>query len=97
MTTNISDSPQSDVVTADRPSVTRNLPRAKSARGRRIKIFLVSGALLSVCLAWLYPLVWMVASSLKTNAEVFDDQGLFSSVIHLENYARAWTEARIGD
>lgn len=70
---------------------------AATRRSRRWRLIAVSAVLLSVCLAWLYPLVWMVASSLKSNADVFSNLSLFSNVLHLENYTRAWTDARIGD
>jgi raffinose/stachyose/melibiose transport system permease protein len=55
----------------------------------------VSVALLAICLVWIYPLLWMIGASLKANAEVFGT-GLFGSVLHLENYTRAWNEAHVG-
>ncbi|TMR38171.1 carbohydrate ABC transporter permease [Nonomuraea zeae] len=39
----------------------------------------------------------MAGTSLKANAEVFDGLGVFSSVLHLENYVRAWRDARMGE
>ncbi|MGW0801496.1 carbohydrate ABC transporter permease [Nonomuraea sp. NPDC002799] len=63
----------------------------------RIRLVVVSAVLLAVCLVWIYPLIWMVGASLKANAEVFDGLGVFSSVLHLENYVRAWRDARMGE
>lgn len=47
-----------------------------------------------LCIIWLYPFVWILAASLKTNAELFNNSaGLISVPIHLDNYVRAWTTA----
>jgi raffinose/stachyose/melibiose transport system permease protein len=59
-------------------------------------MFAVSAVLLAVCLVWIYPLLWMVTASLKPNDEVFGGLGLFTPVLHVENYVRAWNEARMG-
>ncbi|MFC4115123.1 carbohydrate ABC transporter permease [Nonomuraea zeae] len=63
----------------------------------RIRSAVISAVLLAVCLVWIYPLIWMAGTSLKANAEVFDGLGVFSSVLHLENYVRAWRDARMGE
>ncbi|WP_203432754.1 carbohydrate ABC transporter permease [Jiangella asiatica] len=49
-----------------------------------------------ICLVWIYPFIWMVSASLKTNAEVFSGLGLFTDVVRLDNYVRAWNEANVG-
>lgn len=64
---------------------------------QRVRLATVSLVLLAVCLTWIYPLIWMVGASLKSNAEVFGGAGPFSPVLHLENYVRAWRDARMGD
>jgi ABC-type glycerol-3-phosphate transport system permease component len=74
--------------------------RGRRVTGRRayqLRLVAVSAVLLLIGLAWVYPLLWMVGASLKSNAEVFDGLGLFSSVLHLENYVRAWRDARMGE
>lgn len=38
----------------------------------------------------LYPVLWMVAGSFKTSAEIFGNASLLPSSINLENYARGW-------
>lgn len=60
------------------------------------RVWLVSALLAILCCVWVYPLVWMVSSSLKTNGEIFANQGIWPQNITFENYTRAWTEARIG-
>ena len=52
--------------------------------------------LLPVCVVWLYPFLWMVSASLKTDSEIFGSTNLFPSEIQWENYTRAWYEANIG-
>lgn len=63
---------------------------------RRVRLVAVSAVLLAVCLVWIYPLVWMVAASVKSNSDVFAGLGLLTPVLHLENYSRAWTEGHLG-
>lgn len=85
------DTPQEHPTTNARPSKpARRLMRRKT--WREIIISLVLGA---VCLLWVYPLLWMVASSLKTDIEIFGSIGLIPEAPQWENYARAWTEADI--
>lgn len=65
-------------------------------RGSRLRATLVSLILLPVCFLWIYPFLWMVSSSLKTNAEIFAGLSLIPSSFEWANYQRAWTGARIG-
>jgi len=51
---------------------------------------------LSVAAACLFPLVWMVASSLKTQSTVFSDMSLWVKHAHWENYYAAWTRGHFG-
>lgn len=48
--------------------------------------------LLIVAAACVLPLLWMVSSSLKTQATVFSDMSLIPKVFHWENYYVAWTK-----
>ena len=52
--------------------------------------------LLSVAITCLFPLLWMVSSSLKTQETVFKDLSLFPSKLHFENYYLAWQEGGFG-
>ncbi|GAB3417398.1 carbohydrate ABC transporter permease [Flindersiella endophytica] len=52
--------------------------------------------LLPICFLWLYPFLWMVSASLKTDSEIFGSVDLIPEVPQWENYARAWYEANIG-
>lgn len=57
---------------------------------------LTSVLLMPICVIWIYPFLWMVSASFKSNTEIFAGPGLIPSTLHLENYERAWTQADIG-
>ena len=51
---------------------------------------------LPVALTCLFPLVWMVSSSLKTQQTVFTDYRIIPATPHFNNYAKAWIQGRFG-
>jgi ABC-type glycerol-3-phosphate transport system permease component len=81
--------------TAASPAVRRATPPRRRRRGyaREIVVTLV---MLPVCLLWIYPFLWMVSASLKTDNEIFGSVGLVPAEFRWDNYARAWYEANIG-
>ncbi len=52
--------------------------------------------LMPICVIWIYPFLWMVSASLKSNSEIFAGPGLIPSTVHFENFERAWTQADVG-
>lgn len=52
--------------------------------------------LLSVALSCVFPLVWMVSSSLKTQEEIFSNTSLIPENPRWENYYLAWKEGGFG-
>jgi multiple sugar transport system permease protein/raffinose/stachyose/melibiose transport system permease protein len=52
--------------------------------------------LLTVAVTCVFPLLWMVSSSLKTQETIFRDPGRFFSEFHFENYYLAWQEGGFG-
>jgi raffinose/stachyose/melibiose transport system permease protein len=52
--------------------------------------------LLSVAVACLYPLLWMVASSFKTQETIFSDISLIPQQFHFENYYLAVRQSDFG-
>jgi len=52
--------------------------------------------LLSVAVTCLYPLLWMVASSFKTQETIFRDISLIPRQLHFENYYLAVSESNFG-
>lgn len=52
--------------------------------------------LIAVTLTCLFPLLWMVSSSLKTQETIFQDMSLIPKEFHFENYILAWKEGGFG-
>ena len=52
--------------------------------------------LISVAITCLYPLIWMIVSSLKTQDTIFKDISLIPRQFHFENYVQAWREGGFG-
>ncbi|WDF51028.1 carbohydrate ABC transporter permease [Paenibacillus sp. KACC 21273] len=57
-----------------------------------LRIFLIIQALIVV-----YPLIWNVLASFKTNTEVMESPWSLPKTLNWENYVNAFTTARIGD
>jgi multiple sugar transport system permease protein/raffinose/stachyose/melibiose transport system permease protein len=51
---------------------------------------------LPIAASCVFPLAWMLSSSLKTQQTVFTDFRLIPTPPHVENYARAWMQGRFG-
>ncbi|MGH8793240.1 MAG: carbohydrate ABC transporter permease [Stackebrandtia sp.] len=69
-------------------------PRRRRRTRRRPWVHIV---LLPLVLVWIYPFLWMVASSFKTQQEMFSNGlSLIPSQVNLDNYARAWDAANFG-
>lgn len=71
----------------------RWLRRRLTGPGRRR--LLISVVLIPICFIWIYPLLWMIAASLKTNGEIFSGLGLVPNVLQLGNYTDAWLHANM--
>jgi len=65
--------------------------RAGQSRGS-IRAIVKHVVLALVCLVMVYPLVWLVASSLKPNDEIFRDLSIFGSSFTVENYVNGWND-----
>ncbi|RLD18978.1 MAG: carbohydrate ABC transporter permease [Caldiserica bacterium] len=67
------------------------------ARFEKVKVILVSHLIcILVTIACIFPLVWMVSSSLKTQETVFKDFSLIPKSPHFKNYLIAIKEANFG-
>ncbi|MFJ8582008.1 carbohydrate ABC transporter permease [Micromonospora sp. NPDC093277] len=90
------------MTTLDSPAATG----AEPGRGRRDagpprrELGVVNVASHSFLLVWgamtVLPLLWMFLSSFKSDSEILSDPWGLPGALHLENWARAWTEAHIG-
>jgi len=55
---------------------------------------LVHMALIALCLVWIYPFIWMITASLKTNTEyISGGLSILPEKLQFENYVRAWDTA----
>jgi raffinose/stachyose/melibiose transport system permease protein len=52
--------------------------------------------LLAICFAWIYPFLWMLSASVKTDREIYAGLTLIPEGLRWENYQRAWDVARMG-
>ncbi|TDC24659.1 carbohydrate ABC transporter permease [Streptomyces sp. 8K308] len=68
---------------------TATLTFRPSAR-RRVTSLLKHAGLIAVCLVMLYPLLWMVASSVRPNDDIFTSSGLFVDTFDLDHYPTGW-------
>ena len=53
--------------------------------------------LLSIGIAWIYPFLWMISASFKSQPEFFENRlGLIPKAPTIENIIRIWTKADFG-
>ena len=85
----IQTAPSTPVLSAGHPA------RSSSAGARILKVltYIVLGIW---SLIVIYPMLWSVISSLKTDAEIFSDPWSLPTQWMFENFVRAWTKAQIG-
>jgi multiple sugar transport system permease protein len=63
---------------------------------RRLISLVIHGALIGASLVMLYPLLWMLASSLKPENEIFGSVSLLPSRLDVDAYARGWSGLKVG-
>jgi multiple sugar transport system permease protein len=66
------------------------LPRPRRRRGDAPRSLAYHLVLCLASLAMLYPLLWMLASSLKPETEIFGNASLWPSSLDLDSYRRGW-------
>ena len=59
-----------------------------------IKKFFVQLFLIFISVSCIFPLVWMISTSLKSRSEVYTNKSLIPKVLHFENYVIAWKAAK---
>ncbi|WP_243230801.1 carbohydrate ABC transporter permease [Microbacterium sp. CIAB417] len=69
--------------------VSRRRPGQRHARWRSMLKHVV---LIVLCVVMVYPLIWLVASSLKPNDEIFRDLSIFTTNLTTENYVNGWKD-----
>ena len=59
-----------------------------------IKKFFVQGFLIFIAVSCIFPLIWMISTSLKNRSEVYTNKSLIPTALHFENYITAWKAAK---
>ncbi|HHJ06786.1 MAG TPA: carbohydrate ABC transporter permease [Anaerolineae bacterium] len=82
--------------------MTTNASPQPASTGKRSVSALLSKSALNIILAvWaivvIFPMVWLLYSSFKTDQEIFFSPWAFPAAPQWANFSRAWTEAHIGD
>ncbi len=57
---------------------------------QRIRSVVKHLALIGLSLIMIYPLIWLLISSMKPNEQIFTDLSIFTTDLSLENYAHGW-------
>jgi multiple sugar transport system permease protein len=78
----VGDSAQPD----DRPA-----PVRQHVKKRRLPKLLKHFLLITFGIVMLYPVLWMIVSSLRSNDQIFNDPGLLLTNPQWENYSNGWT------
>jgi len=68
----------------------------RSLMKRKINRVILYLILCLVSLTTLFPLIWMLYTSFKTNQEISLDKFSLPTTFHFENYVTAWKQAHIG-
>jgi len=61
-----------------------------AAQAERAKLMLRFAALASVAVVMLYPLLWLVGASFKSNAEIYAEAGFWPEHFSFAAYAKGW-------
>ncbi len=75
---------------------TASTPRLRpyQRRARIVAVFKHIG-LIALSLLMIYPLIWLVVSSLKPNDQIFSNLSIFTLDLTLENYIRGWDSQQL--
>lgn len=57
---------------------------------QRVRSVVKHVLLIALSLIMIYPLIWLVVSSLKPNAQIFTDLSIFTTDLSLDNYVEGW-------
>ncbi|MCR5053592.1 MAG: carbohydrate ABC transporter permease, partial [Lachnospiraceae bacterium] len=63
--------------------------------GKRLNIWILRVIMIILAAVSLYPVIWNIVNSFKTNTEYLTDPYSLPSHLELKNYALAWEKANI--
>jgi multiple sugar transport system permease protein len=66
-----------------------------SPRGRRIVKLVLHLLLIAVSIVMLYPLLWMLASSFRTNGEILNNLSIIPESLSPRNYISGWNALKV--
>ena len=69
--------------------------RRRLRRQGAVRSVLKHIGLIALSILMIYPLIWLVVSSLKPNEQIFSDLSIFPSEITFDNYAYGWTSQQL--
>ncbi len=87
MTTEVVPAAATELITTGKALGRRRRPGRATARSIVKHI-----ALIAVSILMLYPLIWLVVSSLKPNDEIFRDLSIFTTNLTFENFISGWND-----
>lgn len=99
MTSVMTTPPEAEADATEQRPRTSKLPwrlRTRKFLRKHARTKLMTLMLAPIAVIWVYPFLWMVSASFKTNEEIFAGLNLIPQEGTLENFARAWTEADLG-
>jgi multiple sugar transport system permease protein len=76
--------------TSPRPSPSATPPHARTSPWRRLVVPAKHLGLILIGFVMLYPVLWMVVSSLRPGDEIFRSPGLILDSLQVENYVEGW-------
>lgn len=89
MTTHVSAQPITTPSDAERALAEAHAHNARTRRNQRISAVIRYVILAGVGLLMLYPLIWLVGASFKTNAEIFASPGFIPANPTTDGFANA--------
>jgi len=81
---------------APKPDAPPTRPRLRPYQRRARIVAAIKHVVLSLLsLVMVYPLIWLVVSSLKPNDQIFTDLSIFTTDLTLDNYIRGWDSQQL--
>lgn len=74
-----------------------SIPGERAKAGGMVSKLVINGLLVFWAVIVIFPMVWLIYSSLKTDQEIFFNPWALPESIQWDNFSRAWIEAHIGD
>src|ERR1700675_3687145 len=74
----------------DHTAVADNDMAGESPQNRRVVKLVLHTLLIAVSIVMLYPLLWMLASSFRTNGEILNNLSIIPESLNPRNYIAGW-------